>query len=361
MKRYIFILFALTMNCFVAQTVSYNKINKKAYETIFNNIKPYSTNTQLSIAILKNDSINFIGIQKVKDSILFVENYKKCFEIGSITKVFTSTLLAHFIENGKINLDDNIQDYLSFTVNTEHEITFKQLSNHTSGLPRLPSNLNLVSVDKDNPYKNYGEKELISYLSKKIKSNIKPKVNYAYSNLGAGILGFVLFTYNKSSYENLLQRIIFQKYKMINSTSKKDKLKSELIIGQKQNGKPTPNWDLNILAGAGGIFSTAEDLSNFALAQFDTSNKELSLTQKPTFTVNANLSIGLGWHIIKQKNGNKFLWHNGGTGGYKSSMVLDVKNKSGVIVLSNVSGFHIDKKNIDKLSFNLMKITNTNH
>ena len=109
------------------------------------------------------------------------------------------------------------------------------------------------------------------------------------------------------------------------------------------------------MAGAGAIFSTVEDLSQFAISQFDNSNKELKLTRKKTFEVNENMDIGLGWHILKSQSKNFWHWHNGGTGGYSSSMVIDENTKNGIIILSNISAFNPNMGNIDKLCFALMK------
>lgn len=335
--------------------VSNNGITKEQSVLIIDKTKSFPNNTQLSIAIIKNGKVNFIGIKRINDTIKLINNYKNAFEIGSITKIFTATLLSNFVIDQELKLDDNIQDYLDFKVNTDNAITFKELANHTSGLPRLPSNLNLLFVDQDNPYKDYDKEKLIEYLTKEVKLNQEPGIRYEYSNLGAGVLGFTLATIAKSTYELLLQEKIFTKYKMVNSTSKRENVKTELVKGLKPNGKPASNWDFDVLAGGGAIFSTIEDLSRFALAQFDTSNKELALTQKPTFKVNDNMSIGLGWHILKRKNGSELIWHNGGTGGYTSSMALDLINKNGIIILSNVSAFNDQMGNIDQLCFGLIK------
>jgi CubicO group peptidase (beta-lactamase class C family) len=262
--------------------------------------------------------------------------------------------LSNFVVDQKLKLDDKFQDYLDFKINTEKEITFLELANHTSGLPRLPSNLNLFFVDRDNPYKDYDKKKLEDYLTNEIDLNQEPGMKYDYSNLGAGILGFELAAISQSTYESLLQEKIFAKYKMVNSTSKRENIQSELVKGLNPNGKTTPNWDFDVLAGGGAIFSTVEDLSKFALAQFDKENNELTLTQKPTFKVNDNMQIGLGWHILKRKNGGELIWHNGGTGGYTSSMALELENKNGIIILSNVSAFHKKTGNIDQLCFALI-------
>ena len=179
--------------------------------------------------------------------------------------MFTSTLLSNFVIDQELKLDDKIQDYLDFKIKSKNGITFKELANHTSGLPRLPSNLNLLHVDQDNPYKDYDKEKLINYLTKEVELNQEPGIKYEYSNLGAGILGFELASISKSSYESLLQEKIFTKYKMVNSTSVGENVKTKLVKGLKPNGKTTSNWDFDILAGCGAIFSTVEDLSKFAL------------------------------------------------------------------------------------------------
>jgi CubicO group peptidase (beta-lactamase class C family) len=201
---------------------------------------------------------------------------------------------------------------------------------------------------------------LIDYLTNKVELNQEPGTTYEYSNLGAGVLGFVLATISDASFESLLQDNIFATYKMLNSTTNKEQIQTELVKGLNSSGAFTSNWDFDVLAGGGAIFSTVEDLSKFALAQFDPENNELRLTQKPTFKVNDQMSIGLGWHIIKRKNGGELIWHNGGTGGYTSSMALDLERKNGVIILSNVSAFNDKSGQIDQLCFGLIKTLDNN-
>jgi CubicO group peptidase (beta-lactamase class C family) len=324
-------------------------------EAIYNKTKEFPNQTQLSIGLIKNGKVHFVCIKRTKDTIHWKENAQKVFEIGSITKVFTSTLLANLVIENKLKLNDNIQDYLEVELNTEENITFKTLANHTSGLPRLPTNLNLMTVDQNNPYANYDEEQLNTYLTTKLKLSQSPGEKYAYSNLGAGLLGFELAKLSNTTYEALLQEKIFQKFDMPNSTSVRKEIKAPLVKGLKPDGSPTSNWDFDALAGGGAILSTVEDLSKFAKAQFNQNNKVLQLTHQPTFKVNNKMSIGLGWHLVKGKKGKQLLWHNGGTGGYTSSMALDMENNNGIIILSNVSAFNPNMGNIDRLGFELIE------
>lgn len=328
-------------------------ITQDQSEIIFRNTNVFPNNSQISIAIINNGKVSYYGIIKESDTILTIDNQKSVFEIGSISKVFTSTLLASFVIDGNIKLNETITDYLKTPLNNSTDITFVNLANHTSGLPRLPANLDLTKVNPENPYKEYKEKELKEYLTKQLE--LSNDGEYQYSNLGAGLLGYALCEIDNNTYEDLLQKKIFSKYDMQNSTAEINKIKGNLVKGLNNEGKEVPNWELSILAGAGGIFSTVEDLSHFAVSQFDYSNKELKLTREKTFEINDNVDIGLGWHILKSKSDNLWYWHNGGTGGYSSSMVIEENSKNGIIILSNVSAFNPNMGNIDKLCFELMK------
>jgi hypothetical protein len=125
-------------------------------EIIFSKSKDLPNNTQISIALIQNGKTNYYGIKKVNDTIKSNENQNKIFEIGSITKVFTSTVLASLVIDKKIKLTDEINTYYPFTFKNNIKISFESLANHTSGLPRLPENLDLSN--ETNPYKNYGKK-----------------------------------------------------------------------------------------------------------------------------------------------------------------------------------------------------------
>ena len=176
----------------------------------------------------------------------------------------------------------------------------------------------------------------------------------SYSNLGSGLLGYTLGLSQKTDFQKLLQKRVFDKYKMNNSFVTAQNLEYRLIKGQDPEGQITSNWEFDVLFGAGGILSTTEDLIKFVQAHFNPKNKELELTRKPTFEIDESTKIGLGWYILKLSDDKEVIWHNGGTGGYSSSMIIDIDKKKAVVVLSNVSTFHPKNGNIDKISFQLI-------
>src|SRR5690606_1563787 len=136
-----------------------------------------------------------------------IENHNKIFEIGSITKVFTSTVLASLVEDKKLKLTDEINVYYPFPFKDNIKINFESLANHTSGLSRLPENLDLS--DDNNPYKNYGKSQIEEYLKSHLRFDNKTAKMYAYSNLGTGLLGYTLGLSQKTSFQKLLQKSIF--------------------------------------------------------------------------------------------------------------------------------------------------------
>ncbi len=362
MRSVVFIVFSLLCNIGAysqgknvvnAQSAPSGKISLRQSKIIYEESKIFPDKTQLSIALIRSGKPVFYGIQIKNDSIQSVDNHLSIFEIGSITKVFTSALLAQLVEENKVNLDNPINGYMDMLLKDNIQITFRQLASHTSGLPRMPQNM--IITDPLNPYKDYNEANLRQYLSDKMKLIANPSEKYEYSNLGAGLLGYLEGKIEKTSYDNLLQKKILSKYGMSSTTTNRQLVADRLVKGLDMNGKETPNWDFAVLVGCGGMLSCTDDLSRFTLAQLDESNKELALTRTKTFDINKNMDMALGWHIIKADSGAEWIFHNGGTGGYTSSMAMDMKKKTAVIILSNVSAFHKNMGNIDALCFELMK------
>jgi CubicO group peptidase (beta-lactamase class C family) len=322
---------------------------------IFAKTKDLPNQARLSIAIIQNGEVKNYGVKKNENKISPDENHTNLFEIGSITKVFTSSVLASLVTKNQLELKDEINPYFNFQFKNGLKLDFESLSNHTSGLPKLPENLDLSIAE--NPYKAYGQKELEVYLRNLMGQKKDTTTTYAYSNLGAGLLGYTLGLSQNTTFQSLLQKRIFDKYAMNQSYTSSENLGNRLIKGLDNQGNEVLNWDFDVMFGGGGMVSSTEDLSKFVLAQFNSENLELKLTRQATHQLNENSSIGLGWHILTSKNKINTYWHNGGTGGYSSCIVLNVDQEKAVIVLSNVSGIN---QTIDELSFELLRVTKNN-
>lgn len=328
-------------------------------ESVTSLLRTLPDNTEASIALIEGNDVVFSGFKREDGILKATQNQGSAFEIGSISKVFTSTLLAAFITEGRVSGDDYINDYIDSLPDDSVLITFEQLANHTSGLPRIPSNMLITSVlHRSNPYSRYDTIKLKKYLTTRLDLNSTPGKKYAYSNLGTGLLAYTLCRIDNSTYEELLNRMVFSRFGMTNSTTIRENLNTDLVKGLDRNGRVTSNWDLGALEGAGAILSTAEDMSKFALAQLDTTNRDLLLTRERTYSESQTMGIGLGWHITKSEDAGDIVWHNGGTGGYRSCIAIDPVKGNGAIILTNVSAGNKSAGKIDELCFNLLRSLN---
>jgi len=328
-------------------------IPSKISEAIFQKIRTFPNKTQLAVAVIRNGNTEYYGAIKENDSLNTIINKDSIFEIGSITKVFTATVLANLVISKKIELNTDINQYFDFSFKDKSIITMLSLANHTSGLPTRPINIDASLENLANHYENYDEDMMKEYLQHYLQLNYENENRFEYSNFGYALLSYTLELSQGKSFKELLQQLVFDKYKMANTYTDRSGLKSELVIGLDANGNETKNWDMKVYFGAGGVLSSVGDLSKFVSAHFVESNEELALTRKATYTVDEEMEVGLSLQIMKRSDNNVIYWHNGGTGGYKSAMVFDTVTKSAAIILSNVSVFHPDDMNIDSLCVNL--------
>ncbi len=264
-------------------------------------------------------------------------------EIGSVTKVFTSLLLADMVERGEVALTDPVATYLPADVNVPERggraITLQDLATHTSGLPRLPTNF--MPKDRANPYADYSVTQLYEFLATyTLPRDIGSR--YEYSNLGGGLLGHVLARRGGTDYEALVRSRIINPLGMTSTsiTLSADQ-RRRLAMGHNDRLAPVPNWDVPTLAGAGALRSTTKDMLTFVAANLGAVPSPLvsaisaMLTdRRPTGA--PGLAVALAWHILT-RDGDDIVWHNGGTGGYRSFIGFNSTTKVGVVVLSNTS------------------------
>jgi serine-type D-Ala-D-Ala carboxypeptidase/endopeptidase len=264
---------------------------------------------------------------------------KTIYEIGSSSKALTGLLLADMVQAGLVKLDDKLQEFVprGITVPTfdDKPITLEHLATHTSGLPRLPDNMQFKNPR--NPYADYTKKQMYTFLNDH-KLRRSPG-EYEYSNYGMGLLGHVLAEHQKKSYEGLLINRIIEPLDMGDTRIKLTaEQRKRLAPPYNEELERDKNWDIPILAGAGAIRSTAGDMLKFVeanLAQDDSPiTKAVRLSHVKRHTMKDGQAMGLGWHIARDRITR---WHNGMTGGYSSWVSVVPKFKAGVVVLSNTA------------------------
>lgn len=314
----------------------------KTVDTIVRAYIQKTNNVGITVGLIKDGKTTTYNYGETARGNNQLPNSSTIYEIGSITKTFTATLLAWYVNEGKLNLNDPITKYLpdSLATNTElKKIRLVNLSNHTSGLPRLPTNFTMqLPYDRLNPYKNYGRQQLYTYL-KTCTLNSQPGQKYDYSNLAVALLGNILERVSGKPFEQMVNEIICQPLGM-NTTMQHlyPLLQTRLATGYNEDGKQTPAWDFDVLAAHGALKSTMDDLLLFTKANMhpgtDKLGNALQLTHRITFS--GSIKLGLGWHIIVI-DGVSYYYHNGGTYGSSSFLAYNTDKNLAVIVLSNAA------------------------
>ncbi len=279
---------------------------------------------------------------------------KTVFEIGSVSKVFTATLLADAVLRDKVGLDDPVQTLLPDSVRVptrdDTAITLYHLATHTSGLIRMPTNF--APADPTNPFADYTVEQMYEFLSG-TELTAAPGENATYSNYGTGLLGHALALQAGSDYETLVRKRIAGPLKMKETRiTLPPKLAKRLAQGHDAALEPAANWDIPTLAGAGALRSTVDDMLRFLAANLGLTKSPISDALQETHLQREEfggpqMHIGLGW-LIRQEHDRTIHFHNGGTGGYHSFVGFDKEHKLGVVVLSNSTN------DIDDIGFHLL-------
>ena len=268
------------------------------------------------------------------------------FEIGSVTKVFTSLLLAEMVNRKEVALDDPAAKYLPESVKMPEwngkSITLLDLSTHSSGLPRVPGNLKL---NPSNPYaSDYSVNDLYQFLSGYTLTR-DPGSEFEYSNLGAGLLGHLLAYRSGTDYESLIGTRITRPLAMPDTgITLSSSMEQRMATGHNAMLAPVANSELTTLAGAGALRSSANDMLTFLEAFLGYKESPLAPAMKAMLDVRrpaGKAKIGLGW-LINPTDGGEIAMHDGGTGGFRSFVGYDLKARIGVVVISNGTRSGVD-------------------
>ncbi|WP_161557720.1 serine hydrolase domain-containing protein [Acidisarcina polymorpha] len=271
------------------------------------------------------------------------------FEIGSITKTFTGLVLSQMVEQGKVKFDEPVRELLppgTVAKPAGNEITLLDLATQHSGLPRIPDNFK--PADPSNPYADYGAPNLYAFVAQ--HGVAKPvDAGFLYSNLGFGLLGQALSVHSGLSYPALLKKEVIDPLGLKDTTvSLSPAQQIRFVEGHDEHHHPAHAWDLDALAGAGAIRSTAADMLTYLEANLHPEK----LTRVAGSSAGATLSaalvqshqlradampgtrIALAWLFV-DKTGD--YWHNGATGGYSSYAFFNPKADYAAVVLLNTT------------------------
>jgi CubicO group peptidase (beta-lactamase class C family) len=267
---------------------------------------------------------------------------RSIFEIGSITKVFTATLLADMAREGRLTVGDPVSDHLPRGVEMPsrgREITLADLSSHRSGLPGLPKGLLVpaLTTRRRDPYADWDAARLEAAIPR-TRPRREPEERFRYSNYGVGLLGYVLAQRAETSYDELVRQRIADPLGLHDTGTAVDG--GRLATPHGFSGRRASHWHFDALAGAGALRSTATDLLGFLRLHADRSDGPLAAAARETQRPRARVGrghIGLGWIILPPARRFPFelLLHEGGTAGFRTFAGLAPERELGVVVLTN--------------------------
>jgi len=295
----------------------------------------------VSIAIIEDNKVEYLNFGLINKNKRQSTTSNNLFEIGSISKTFTSMALASMVKEGKVKLDDPVQKYLPSTVKVPARngkvITLLSLANHTSALPRLPNNMPFG--DPTDPYADYTVELMYEFLNGyELTRDIGEQLEY--SNLAVGLLGHVLGLIDNKTYGQVIKNRVLNPLSMSDTFITVPESHASLFSdGHGADLNKAKHWQLPTLAGAGAIISNLTDMAKYLKANLNQKplNKVVSLTHQQTTELGIKgPKVGLAWFIAEHKNGT-YLWHNGGTGGFRSFIGFDKENNKGIVILENTS------------------------
>lgn len=267
------------------------------------------------------------------------------FEIGSLTKVFTGLLLAQLNDEGVVSLDSTLGELMPEPWELDPavaSIQLQELATHTSGLPRLPNNFEMLwrqVARPADPYASLENQDLFAAVADLTAEEVAARGEFSYSNLGPALLGRMLEAAAGEPYETLLEERVLAPLGLDQTVFTDSVLDDpRMARPHRENLRPARNWQLDAYAPAGGLSSDLEDMITFLQA---------AMTAEPGSPLAESMAVhwaddsgeqasGLGW-IISERNGERMIWHNGRTGGYYAFIGFLPESERGLVMLSNTS------------------------
>jgi len=308
-----------------------------------------NTNAGMVIGLVDERRSRVLAAGKLDNGTSQEVNGDTVFEIGSVTKTFTTLLLQDMVERDEVKLDDPVAKYLPEPVKVPardgKQITLLNLAIHTAGLPRDPSNLTPTRGLPENAFADYTVEKLYAFLSS-FALDREPGSKFEYSNVGMALLGHILALKTGTNYEALVVERICRPLKM-NSTriTLTPELRARLARGHDQLGRPAPNWEFQVYDGAGGLRSTANDLLKYVSANLGLMPSSLTRLMEQTHVIRHKHTsdhgdTAMAWYDRGEgyQSGMELLGHAGATGGYETFIGINKDQRRGVVVLSSRQG-----------------------
>jgi len=314
-------------------------------------LAPYQGEQTAVVSLLLKDGEMTCAVSGAVDLEAQAASEDLIFEIGSITKVFTAILLAVLVEEGKVDPSRPIKDIASDLYDVPEWITPQTLATHTSGLPRLhvPVWKALISSMPDDPYASFSRADLTEWFRARKPSTPPRRPQYAYSNLGFGLLGEALAMSEGRPYLELLRDKVIAPLGLVDTAADLTSAQQARFMSPFSPwGKRVVPWTFQAMAGAGCLRSTARDLGQLSAVVMKSLDAPSTLLERAIHRTTLPLhGMGprgamepvaqcLGWLSIRVKpDAPRLLFHNGGTAGSSSALYICPEANSSAVILAN--------------------------
>jgi len=331
--------------------------NNELFEKAITKLMDMAHMSALSAAIIKNNEVVWAKGFGLYDR----ENNKEADEktiylVASISKTFTATALMQLYEENYFNLDDDVSNYLPFTLRNpnypDKPITFRMLLAHQSSLAEDPPAF-YAYIPGDLEVEGYPYPWLEEYLVPgginyipQIWTNLPPGEEMNYANVGYGLLGYLVERISGKPFEEYCRENIFEPLGMNDTSFRLSNVNASRVAVPyvfKLGYQPLLQYGI-LVYPAGGLRTTVMDLSRFLIAHInggvyngirilsEESVKEMHTVQYPGGRY--SFQYGLGWQIW-EKAGETYIGHTGGLYGVATKMVFRKSDGTGIIFFTN--------------------------
>lgn len=356
-QRFTLSLLLVALSCCVGTSVAHSQqLTDEWVKKLATPLVEHQVVDGLSIGYIEGDHFGIVHLgssNRAKKQ----ADFSTVYELGSVSKIFTSLLLADAVVRGEINLEEqaNVANAAEIQLPSRggRAITWLDLSTHRAGLPRLPVNLPLT--DLVDPYRDYDSKMAAEFVNR-YELPRQPGVAQEYSNFGVSVMGYLIAERAGKTYDALLRERISEPLEMTDCTvSLSSEQSTRLATPHDKVGSAVTPWTFADLPGAGGVHATMRDMMRFAKAQLKPPvgpiGEAIELAWKQHTPADASgPAMGLGWMIAGD---GQTRWHNGQTGGSHAALFINRELKSAVIVLCNTAV----SNEVDQLAVQLIQKT----
>lgn len=303
----------------------------------------------LSVGVVDSGKISFYHFGSIQKGVVTPPSNETIYEIGSVTKTFTSLLLAQAVLDHRAKLTNDVRTFLRGKYpNLQYKgapIGLMQLANLTSGLPNnLPEKIPAFkSADEIGQlfeirsiHDAYTKHQFLKDLHAVILTQ-RPGLAIAHSNTAAQLLGFTLENIYDSSYQKLLAKFITIPFKLDN-TYVVVPTEKRVHYAHGYNDKGISMPDIPQDAAAAGILkSSLPDMVTYVKLQLTEQDDRIKLVHQPTWGEPGDVAVGLNWMVKTNFDGQRKIWASGGTFGQSCYLCFYPERKFGIVILSNES------------------------